>query len=884
MPSARPLTLGPLAPLAVALALGGWACDGAAPVTPTPIQDQAVAPDGGPTDARVGADATPDLAVADAALPDGGPADGGDLDLGDGTVGDGGLDGGLDLALPEDAALPDPPGRPSAPTIGGATVDGVTWLAWASGGTVRWGQLDGDGALRHDPDLDVLDILPLPIARVAVVAAGEVPWAVWSVSDGPVRARALDADAPPLDLGLRGPALAAPLGSGARTDLLVVGRDDAGNLAWQTVREADTQASLTPARVSDIALPLPDDLAPIDGAVVLRFAGLGRCLPVDSELQLGASFFCKVGPGRIISNGQRPLLVSHEPFGRRDRFVVGFLFGAGGGHTYDLPIVPEGLSAEYATVDGQYALVGEDEIGAAQGEKRLVVSAIDALWRATESAPTWTHPDARLVVPRGPVSHLIEFDAQGSPSVVSLAMEAQAFDTPYGLTIDPRCLPQPETCDGTDEDCDGRIDNGLCCANGQNRREFSVRRYLGPGLGSQGFVPDQVLLTGVRTQDQLWVAVRYTTEDGPAWTGRTIGTGNRNANAAIGRLRRFGDPDTQGLPPWPMVADRGLALAAARDYALLLATGPDGHTWANWSHPDLAPLTGVPKPPVDLDATVDDPALLAQGWGPCGDLDDDGVVDPAPEGAPDTWPVLSVVLADETEDDTSVLVVCPRRFLRLYPAEGRADVVLPFPQRAPARWAQTVRDNDGRVTVLYAFVDSVGAWALDAFEFDAVSDTFDRVPLPLGLLGRGAEGAASGPIRSSPTLGGPFVHYDPRGGFARVLTEPDDRFGWRALTGATLNGWTLARRTFNDVSGLRVQPLLLGTAADDAETALWVVDVETIDGLRLWLDDQPTLTLAAPHLWAPVDAPGYGFPVLSLAPRADDTLDWWASLPYISCR
>ena len=198
--------------LASLLALGG--CDGAAPVIPTAPPDAAPLPDGGAQD--VGPDGAPaDRGVEDLGAEDLGAEDlGPDLDQGDGAL-DGGAPDAADLAV--DAALPDPPGVPPWPAIGGATVDGTTWLAWASGGTVRTGRLGPAGTLDHDPDA-VLAQLELPVVRLAVVAAGEVPWAVWSASDGPVQVGALDApDLAPLTLDLRGPALAAPLGVGSRS-------------------------------------------------------------------------------------------------------------------------------------------------------------------------------------------------------------------------------------------------------------------------------------------------------------------------------------------------------------------------------------------------------------------------------------------------------------------------------------------------------------------------------------------------------------------------------------------------------------------------------------------------------------------------------------------
>jgi Cys-rich repeat protein len=37
-----------------------------------------------------------------------------------------------------------------------------------------------------------------------------------------------------------------------------------------------------------------------------------------------------------------------------------------------------------------------------------------------------------------------------------------------GLCVKPSCTPQPEVCNGIDDDCDGIVDDGAPCAAGQS--------------------------------------------------------------------------------------------------------------------------------------------------------------------------------------------------------------------------------------------------------------------------------------------------------------------------------------------------------------------------------------------------------------------------------
>jgi hypothetical protein len=304
----------------------------------------------------------------------------------------------------------------------------------------------------------------------------------------------------------------------------------------------------------------------------------------------------------------------------------------------------------------------------------------------------------------------------------------------------------------------------------------------------------------------------------------------------------------------------GLKLVAVGTYTALIGLDAAGHLGVWWFNPDGDPRDGLPRAPQDLDA--DDPVGVqaGRGRGPCADYRDaegvpggDGVADAPPEDAPPGWPALAALPVDHYGRTASLLLVCPRRLVRLYPFD-REPVYTPFPQTSPVTWATLGR----RATdfVLHtAFLSSVGAWLTDAYRYDPLTGGLEAIVLPETVrAGPQTYSAVGHPFWSGYTEGLPYVQVRREAGAVtdvRVLPHPTGTGPWQTLRLPDLSGVS-----FESSRGVLVATrgcAEVGCPPDRA-AEFYVFDLTDGDALDLW-PNAPTIEVEGQGLrWQTVDS------------------------------
>jgi hypothetical protein len=795
------------------------------------------------TDLAPRLDATLDQGPPVDAQPDA-QLDGDTPDATDGATTDGDASDAADLAidLAVDAGPMAPPGPPDFDEASAVRLNDTLWVIWRAGAEVHGATVDADGALTpFEPEGAPLDTPPAVPTRVEAHLAGHVPYAVIGLETGPIRVRALDVpDAPVLTLDLVGEPRASGVTDGARSSLLVIGLNADGQVAVQVVREGEDGSTLEAPRTLGLGLEhdLPDSVDPVPTGVVLRYADPGQCVRLSASGDSPASFPCRLGYGRVLGTTVgHPLLLYTEAENRVERYVVGALFGASG----NIEVLQAYAGAPvFATAAAAVPIVGEVLSGEQIGRYQLALAERDQLWLTDDTWDAWPYENARLVVRQGPLGVVLRFNDAGEVHATVLPLSERTFGgPPYGIERDAVCVPRPESCDRQDQDCDGAADNGRCCATPTLRgSEIPL---------DEGVEVVQVLASDVQIDIAWHVALKLRDGDEDlGWSGWRIPQGVHVGNrpSAINAFPSAGP-------------ERGARFISVGEYNALIGFDAAGHLGVWWSHPEADPTDGVPRAPDDLDAPDPEGVQAGQGRGPCADYLDadgvpggDGIADPPPPGADANWPILAVEPVAHNGRDTALLLVCPRRIIRLYPFD-RAPEYIPFPQSSPVLWA-TLSPRETDFVLHTTFLSSVSGWLMDAYAYDPARGTMQAQELPPALLNDARIETMGHPIWAGTNEALPWVQIrrDALGlQDVRVLPHPK-RDPWKTIRFGALEDAAFAVRRATLIGTRRFCP----DGADPCPTrGFWVADLSNGDSVNLW-SQSPTFTLPDDGLrWAVVD-------------------------------
>ncbi len=703
---------------------GGDAAGGAGGVATDGATGDAAPADGGPDDAApVDLDASTDAVAGDASTADAGDADAPDGDL----------------------VVRDPPEWRHVAAA--KVVDGV-YVTWYADRHLYVGKVDEEGGWASPPAplSEPMD----PPEGVAAYTAGSLPWIAVGHADH-VRLYAADVpDAAPLVLDVRG----APVLGAIRDRLLVVGRasnpdeprDAPPQVGWQLVDVGDDQSSIAAPMFGAQALPMPDSAVGYVGGAVLRFAADGQCLQLGVTGTPVAHFPCPAVGGGLIGDGASPPFTLYEELredGRVTRLLPAFAASSPTEHLIGkIPAAP----VSFPPVGDERPLV---TIGTRNDDGRrdrihLAVVGYDRLLRSQERGDEWPYPDARLAIPGEDAVHLVRFGPEG-PALHRLPTDATDFgdEPPYGFEVS-ECVPSAETCDGRDEDCDSRPDNGVCCPRQPNG---SVRTHA---MYSPDDSPTELLVADLPENNRVRVAFR---NRNGLWRAYNVTLREDPPEASLSGLDRYVRP-----------GGTGIAIIPVGDATLLITADAEGRWIGDWHHAtrDVAEI----RPPGTMGCDVPlDVALLERG--------DDGAANAV---------------------NASVLVACRNGLFRHHPWATPPGGMSPdrnltppgFPAEDAIDWITLNRpDTDGSLTMFIGTHDGNGVHAMQQWSISAASNRVERQQA-LSVALRGMQPAdLARPVRARPTNlyrlaeqqegSGPGAFDTP----PRFWTKMAGEYGWR---------------------------------------------------------------------------------------------------------
>ncbi len=685
--------------IAVSL-IGLWACDEGSQkeVTIDPDQGSAGAAGGG----EAGSGAAPEVDGIAPEVDSGaaGEVDGGGVDSGTAGV--------VDSGMVDDAAVDGGAGGTAGAEFGDAqialsSIEDTSYLIWSDARGVFAQIFSSDISLN-----EAVQLSETPADFLEALAVNGVPWLAWSLEGEPISLVQADLlqnqNVERYTLNLRG----KPLLSTLDDDLLVMGQDEGGKVRWQLLDADDPPEDLNPLIESPLELPLPDSAVGMTGGALLRFDQAGQCVQLDGSGQAVGNFPCLFLPGRLLSDGVRPVL-SHRKL-RNEVYweAVSPLFW----NSVPYEIMVEGLSFPD---DGRERAI----LGQRNGLLQLAFLSTDELW-FSEGMEFWNHEQSLAALRRGESAHLFSFDEGGVLIFESLPLTPHEFpERPWGFSEAPCISPSAERCDEVDHDCNGENKNGLCCQ--EEPIEIGQVRLSAPLEEIRTFAQssDNTRILMVRTGETHWTGWEAKDpgrsdymllqngtcihETGTGCIGSFECVKNRGeyqcceTTGEEEEYRCVSDEPEEGGPiPYQMhpfsyqIRNLSHAFSVNGTYFALIGEDPDSGElslwWQFYNNNYLAPTN-------------------------LGNLD---IRERIPIGCDRILTAERLSVVNEEEYKASILVVCPDRIRRIFLAhrEGTEDQTFMFseignlPQEI--NWATATRVSDAKTSILVFYYGSDG--------------------------------------------------------------------------------------------------------------------------------------------------------------------------------
>lgn len=362
--------------------------------------------------------------------------------------------------------------------------------------------------------------------------------------------------------------------------ILIVGTElDTSLLTWFVLTPddlfqspmVDTSLNL---RQAETSWPMPDAIAWISGQAVFRFDQVGQCLYLSSGYNIIGSMPCLTGTGEYLNSASSSILLLLDEAGTlkastasAPNLEASFLIAqvdlenndAGKAQTLFGPMFASERRASYLgrPISGSSADSGLDH---------LFILEPNGMWLSENGWQQWPFANVKAVTRRGREAWLYTFDEEHQPRRIIVPLQIDSFKerAPYGLSSDSQCRPSVERCDEIDNNCDGVVDNGICCATGRAPYEG----YFIPSAP-----PREFFVTDVENSDASRYAIRVADDRWEIWA-IYYGSSSRNM-VSFGTIEGAYD---------------ALGFTAAGGYSVLVAKDAQGRWTAFWNHsnPDSA--------------------------------------------------------------------------------------------------------------------------------------------------------------------------------------------------------------------------------------------------------------------------------------------------------
>ena len=854
--------------ISIIIAMCIAACDNASPL-PLQTQDRGIPM----VDSAPGQDSSVsrDMLV-DGAMPDGDIIDAMPL-LDVSAIDANQPDQTVDMGTPENHCVrvnetnegfPTPSHDQTTIAFGGQT----NYLVWADGQGVHQCRLDNNA--RFDAPRELIEAQS-EIEWVTSLRAGGTTWIAYGAPDLPIRVYQAHRPAASLmtlttdELTLVGhPHLAEADGQ-----VVVVGVTPESAVAWQVL--STDLGVLGPAFSDTSGLPIPDSVATTTGGILLRFGQTGQCVFVNASTWLAqGNLPCRTDEGGLLSSGQQALLWHLEQLGAEQFMTLRSLYDEDGVlriGKFDVPeLVAHQVYRGYKPLIGRRAVTSPME---RQGNIQLYLAGTSELF---ESMVTWDGgwpwADARAValaelperiteglcpdqettclqdadcgdnlICSGAANSqhalIVRFDQNPTPTIEYVPMIERALrSTATIFNVDLSCLPRPESCDRRDQDCDGLIDDGICCGTADDTRVLR-KQFVARGPVEEFLIGDNewrdAYLVAYRYLDNAgqsrWSAVRARyVYDNPISPNRKaidmdieeIG----DCNQAGARCLNF---PNDGSTPFTRLAGEGRyfnGVGGARVFIARQSEGNDAGRWGvHWIHRNRA-LSGSDAQPDILPAECDD--ILA-------------------------------VEALRLQDGESVVIVCRDRILRYFATDERENQSWLFSSAAlgriqPISWATVRRRlvtdrHDTAFDVLVGFRSSLGNLRLRLYDFVAGANGPPVSVETPDLLNFAEEDDLNEPVYLSAQLGGPPIRVPidkPQALFGETDEEGQRILVWRdILTSRLLDGTSYSGLSYQlftsapladpDTGTTQRGYWAVATAGDRGQYNLWATDTVHVE-------------------------------------------------------